>query len=155
MKKWLKRLIALVLIIALISGGVYAGKRWRDAHQAMVSVYEVMDLAETDYWEDDNETYGTVMTDRVQTVYLSSTQKVQEVFVSEGQSVKKGDPLMSYDTTLSQIELQRAQLEIQKLQQDMTKYLASIIDHVNHDVSISKIQSPTEKIQDLLDSLHS
>ena len=33
---------------------------------------------------------------------------------------------------------------------DMTKYLASIIDHLNHDVSISKIQSPTGKIQDLL-----
>ena len=38
---------------------------------------------------------------------------------------------------------------------DMTKYLASIIDHVNHDVSISKIQSPTEKIQELLDSIRS
>ncbi|MDD2957982.1 MAG: ribose-phosphate pyrophosphokinase [Lachnospiraceae bacterium] len=34
---------------------------------------------------------------------------------------------------------------------DMTKYLASIIDHLNHDVSISGIQSPTEKIQDLLE----
>ena len=36
---------------------------------------------------------------------------------------------------------------------DMTKYLASIIDHVNHDVSISSIQSPTEKIRELLDLL--
>ncbi len=33
---------------------------------------------------------------------------------------------------------------------DMTKYLASIIDHLNHDVSISKIQSPTDKIRKLL-----
>lgn len=33
---------------------------------------------------------------------------------------------------------------------DMTRYLASIIDHVNHDVSISDIQSPTEKIRELL-----
>ena len=36
---------------------------------------------------------------------------------------------------------------------DMTKYLASIIDHLNHDVSISSIQSPTEKIQELLETL--
>ena len=36
---------------------------------------------------------------------------------------------------------------------DMTKYLASIIDHLNHDVSISSIQSPTEKIRELLESL--
>ena len=38
---------------------------------------------------------------------------------------------------------------------DMTRYLASIIDHVNHDVSIADIQSPTEKIQDLLQRLES
>ena len=36
---------------------------------------------------------------------------------------------------------------------DMTKYLASIIDHLNHDVSISPIQSPTVKIQSLLEKL--
>ena len=34
---------------------------------------------------------------------------------------------------------------------DMAKYLASIIDHLNHDVSISKIQSPTKRIRKLLD----
>ncbi|MDO4650518.1 MAG: phosphoribosyltransferase family protein, partial [Eubacteriales bacterium] len=34
---------------------------------------------------------------------------------------------------------------------DMTKFTASIIDHLNHDVSISKLQSPTEKIRALLD----
>ena len=33
---------------------------------------------------------------------------------------------------------------------DMTKYLASIIDHMNHDISISGIQSPTAKINKLL-----
>ncbi|MDD6439898.1 MAG: ribose-phosphate pyrophosphokinase, partial [Lachnospiraceae bacterium] len=33
---------------------------------------------------------------------------------------------------------------------DMTKYLASIIDHMNQDISISGIQSPTAKINKLL-----
>ncbi|MEE0421428.1 MAG: ribose-phosphate pyrophosphokinase [Lachnospiraceae bacterium] len=33
---------------------------------------------------------------------------------------------------------------------DMTKYLASIIDTLNHDVSILRVQSPTEKIHKLL-----
>ena len=33
---------------------------------------------------------------------------------------------------------------------DMTEYLATIIDHMNHDVSISGIQSPTAKINQLL-----
>ena len=36
---------------------------------------------------------------------------------------------------------------------DMTKFMASIIDHMNHDVSISPLQSPTEKIHELLENL--
>ena len=36
---------------------------------------------------------------------------------------------------------------------DMTEYLASIIDHLNHDLSISEIQSPTAKINQLLKQL--
>jgi len=38
---------------------------------------------------------------------------------------------------------------------DMTEYMASIIDHINHDISISSIQSPTAKIQQLLAQLNS
>jgi len=37
---------------------------------------------------------------------------------------------------------------------DMTEYLASIIDHLNHDLSISEIQSPTAKINQLLKQLN-
>jgi hypothetical protein len=36
----------------------------------------------------------------------------------------------------------------------MTEYLASIIDHINHDISISSIQSPTVKINKLLEDLN-
>ena len=38
-------------------------------------------------------------------------------------------------------------------QADMSKYLASIIDHLNHDASISQIQSPTGKIHSLLEEI--
>lgn len=37
---------------------------------------------------------------------------------------------------------------------DMTKYTASIIDHINHDISISGIQSPTAKITELIRTLN-
>ena len=37
---------------------------------------------------------------------------------------------------------------------DMTEYLATIIDHMNHDISISDIQSPTAKINQLLQQLN-
>ena len=37
---------------------------------------------------------------------------------------------------------------------DMTEYTASIIDHLNHDLSISDIQAPTKKINRLRDQLN-
>ena len=41
---------------------------------------------------------------------------IVEVCVKEGQQVKKGDKLFSYDTTLSDLDMQRAQLDIKKLE---------------------------------------
>lgn len=59
---------------------------------------------------------GTVRADGVQTILVSESQTVGEVAVKEGQQVKKGDKLFSYDTTLSDLDMQRAQLDIQKLE---------------------------------------
>ena len=39
------------------------------------------------------------------------------------------------------------------LEVDMSKFLASIIDHLNHDISITDLQSPTQHIQRLLEKL--
>ena len=36
---------------------------------------------------------------------------------------------------------------------DMSKFLASIIDSLNHNVSISSVQSPTDKIHKLLEKI--
>lgn len=40
------------------------------------------------------------------------------------------------------------------LEADMSKYLAAIINSLNHDVSISKVLSPTQKIQKLVQRYH-
>ena len=36
---------------------------------------------------------------------------------------------------------------------DMTRFLSMIIEHLNHDVTLSKLESPTDKINELLQSL--
>ena len=126
MKKIIKRLIILAVIAALVGGGIFASLKFRDSKKATIDVYPVTDLAEEDYWEDAAETYGTVKSDRVQAVYLSTSQKVEEVKVKEGQQVKKGDVLMTYDTTLSKVEVDRSKLALQKLQEDMKKYQSDL-----------------------------
>ena len=69
----------------------------------------------TEYWGDSQESYGPVTTDKVQTVFLSETQTVIDVMVQQGDTVKKGDLLMTMDTTLSDIALERERLEVEKV----------------------------------------
>ena len=69
----------------------------------------------TEYWGDNQESYGPVTTDKIQTVYLSDTQTVTEVMVQVGDTVKKGDILMAFDTTLSDLALERKRLDVEKL----------------------------------------
>lgn len=79
-----------------------------------VNVYSFYDVGMTEYWGDTKECYGPVSTDKIQTVYLSTTQTVTEVFVQPGDTVAKGDVLMAFDTTLSDLALERKRLDVEK-----------------------------------------
>ncbi len=111
-KKWLIAAIALVLVAA-IGFGIWAGSA-RDGGEA-VGVFPFHYLGMTEYWGDSQESYGPVRTDNIQTVYLTDTQTVTEILVSAGDSVKKGDLLMTFDTTLSDLALERKRLDVEKL----------------------------------------
>lgn len=123
--KW-KILIAVVVVAALAAGGsvwYYFGHNSSDP----VYVYNMDIAGMTDFWGDSRESYGPVSTDRIQTVFLSDTQTVTEILVSEGDMVKKGDLLMTFDTTLSDIALERKQLSVQKLQLQLEDANAELI----------------------------
>ena len=111
-KKLLTVVIALVLVAAIGAGiWFYAGDRTSEP----VFVYEFMYLGMTEYWGDSQESYGPVTTDRIQTVFLTDTQSVTEILVSQGDTVQKGDLLMRFDTTLSDLALERKRLDVEKL----------------------------------------
>ena len=114
-KKWLKILIPVVamILVAAIGLGI-----WRFAGQnnaEPVNVYAFTDLGMTEYWADSQESYGPVTTDDIQTVYLSDTQSVTQILVEVGDTVKNGDLLMVFDTTLSDLALERERLAVEKL----------------------------------------
>ena len=96
---------------AAILGGVVFGLRSRGEP---VGVYPFSMVGMTEFWGDNQESYGPVTTDRIQTVFLSDTQTITEVKVKEGDEVKKGDVLMTYDTTLSELQLERKRLDVEK-----------------------------------------
>ena len=78
-----------------------------------MGVYDSNQLTMT-FWGDEKTSSGPVTTDKLQTVFLSATQEVTKVNVRQGQKVKKGTVLLTYDTTLSQLSLDRKELDIQK-----------------------------------------
>lgn len=116
MAKVIKRLVIVVLSLALVAGGVYGGLvAYKKANAKPVNVYSLENISMTEYWGDTSESGGMVTTDKLQNVYVSSTQSVTEVCVTEGQTVAVGDPLLIYDSTLSDIDLQKAEIHLKKL----------------------------------------
>jgi len=113
-KSRLKILIPIVLVIAAAAVGGYF---WltSDTRGEPVKVFSFQNIGMTEYWGDNQESYGFVQTDKVQTVFLSTTQTVREILVSQGDQVSKGDILMTFDTTLSDLALEKKRLAVEKL----------------------------------------
>ena len=132
MNKTLKRVLITVLVIAILCGAVWGGLvLYRNAQKKPVNVYAVQDFAMTEYWGDSSQTYGMITTDKLQDVYISDTQTVREIYVAEGQKVKIGDPILAYDTTLSDIDLEKASIDLQKLQLQKEKAEKELKDLYN------------------------
>ncbi len=91
-----------------------------------VAVFPVSMVGYTDYYSGSSESYGLVTTDKVQTHYLSDTQTVTEILVYQGQEVKKGDVLFTYDTTLSDLALERKDLSIQQMEASLKNAQAEL-----------------------------
>lgn len=126
---WKKSAIAGVTAAALAAGGV-GWYQWGHTSSDPVYVYQFDFVGMTEYWGDSRESYGPVTTDRIQTVFLSETQSVKEILVQEGDSVKKGDVLMTFDTTLDalavekkRLETERAKLQLEDAENDLRRIL--------------------------------
>ncbi len=111
-KKLLIPILAAALVVVIVAGAFLLPS----LNKAEVPVYAVNMVGYTDYYGGTSESYGMVTTDKVQPLYLSSTQTVTEVLVYSGQTVKKGDVLFTYDTTLSDLAVERKDLANQQLE---------------------------------------
>lgn len=129
-KKTFKRILISVIAIVLVAAmGGGAWYYFGHASADPVYVFPFNYLGMTEYWGDTLESYGPISTDRMQTVYLSNTQTVTQIFVQPGDEVQKGDILMSFDTTLDDLALERSRLGVEKLKlqlEDAEKRLREI-----------------------------
>lgn len=109
-KKIIISVVAIVAVAALAGGGIGA-YRYFQMKKLTAEVQNVSNL-NWGYGGSETSSSGMVTNDQSQDVFLLESQSVQEVLVQEGQAVSIGDPLVSYDMTMSGLKLQMKELDI-------------------------------------------
>ena len=103
-------IVAALLAVAVVGASIGGYYGFRAMNRPVTMVYAVSDLS-SGYWGDNMTLDGMITSDASQNIYLSTEQKVKEVLVQEGDTVREGDVLMSYDTTAKELELETMELE--------------------------------------------
>ena len=149
MKNKMKKIILIVVAVAVLLGA--GGGAWyyfANRNKDPVYVFPFSYVGMTEYWGDSQESYGPVTTDKIQTIYLSDTQSVTEIFVAQGDTVKKGDLLMSFDTTLSDLALERKRLDVEKLKLQLEDAKAQLKKIKNMKPMVIPKEEDTDKDKD-------
>lgn len=110
-KIWVS-MVAAVVVIATVVTIVMIPKMKKNP----VTVISVSEVSYPDFGPGGSDSFGQVTTDQVQTAFLSETQVVKDVLVEQGQKVTKGDTLYTYDTTLSDLALERKEIAIRQME---------------------------------------
>ncbi|MFR2648812.1 MAG: hypothetical protein ACLTAF_22910, partial [Blautia coccoides] len=115
MKARNKKIIIAVICVgvaALAGTGIWYGVKKMD--QTKVDVYPVADLKQQ-IWGMSTSIDGTISSSVTQEVHLMDKQIVDQVYVQEGQEVVEGTPLLSYDMTLVNIDLEMEKINKEQL----------------------------------------
>ena len=91
MNKTGKRVLIGAIIVALVGGG--AGGAYylaKSRKSTPVSVYSMNDIGMDGYWGDEKQMSGRVTADKIQSVYVSTTQIIQEIMGPEVSLVNAG-----------------------------------------------------------------
>ena len=116
-----KKILAGVLAVVIAGSGITAGlMQLKKNSEKTVDVTPVSGLLQ-EYYTPATTLDGTITSSATQTVNGDKDLIIDQVYVTKGDSVSKGDPLISFDTTLVEMELNIAKLKKQKLQQDLDK----------------------------------
>ena len=113
-KKILQIGIALVVCVCFIGGGIiFAMKKSEKA----VKVAPVASMSNGGWYsESDIYDYAKVQAGASQDIYHDDTLTIKEIYVKSGDTVKIGDRLVAYDTTLAGLEQEMKQMEIQGIE---------------------------------------
>lgn len=116
-----KKIIIGVVITALVGCGAAGGlNQLKKKSKKTVLVVGVESLA-SDYYSPSTSLDANITTSVTQNISVDKDMIIDQVYVSQGDSVKTGDKLISFDMTLVEMELNIAKLKRQKQEQDLNK----------------------------------
>lgn len=156
--KWLKRLIIVIVVLALIGTGAVFGVRYlKKRSGSAVEVYNVSDINAADWigYGDGEGASGTVLSDVSQSVYVPDDKVVEKVFVEEGDKVKVGDKLVSYDTTLLELDQELQELTVMELEMEIKAAEADLAKLKNTTPVAKSNRDDTDSGSSFLDALES
>lgn len=142
MKKVIAVIVGIAVTFGAAAGGIFAYKSYQDDN--LVAEVQPVSYVNWGYWGDSESSYGMVTNDSAQEIYLDSAKSIKKVYVEEGDEVSVGDPLMEYDTTELRIDIQRKELEINTIENNIA--IAS------HKLENLKIAKPVDKTPPKIDT---
>ena len=109
-----KGIIIAMVSLGVVGGAIYGGIKAYQNYQdnSLEADVEAISNINQFYFGQDMTSVGTVKNDFSQSVYLLEDKNVSEVYVEEGQKVSEGDPLIAYDMTLSELEMEMKELDV-------------------------------------------
>ena len=119
MKKWAAAALALCLTLSLTACGSDAGA---------VYVQSVADLVNLGGIAPGDRFSGLVVSENVSEIQKDSDKTIKELKVREGDDVKEGQELFSYDTEQLQLTLDKQRLELEQLNVSIENYKEQIKD---------------------------
>ncbi len=114
-KKTKKNLIIASVTAVLVAGfalGLWFFVQYR-ADRRTVDVVPMMNVT-TQYWGDQTYSSGTAASDSLQEIYPTTDKTISDIYVEEGQQVAVGDPLLQYDKTKLELDVESKDLAVKQ-----------------------------------------
>lgn len=140
-------IIVLVIVCTVCVGGFFVWKKTgKGGSKSSQKVYvqKVSSLNTASDFKLSNRSFlGVVEAQESVDVKYDSSKTVAEILVKNGDSVKKGDKLLTYDVEAINLQLEQAKLEVERLQNEITSNKSQIAElekekkNVDQDAAVS------------------
>ncbi len=134
------KIIIAVSCAAIAAGGTFGGYKYNEVRKKNKTVADVVPVSYMvgGYWGDELNLEGMVSSGDVQKIMQDESRLVDKILVKEGDTVTKGTPIVKYDMTLLNLDVQQKKNNLAVIEDK--------IKQANKEISRLKNLQPSEAI---------